>query len=148
MDIRGLFIRHRTHLYFLVRYGISGALGGLTQVVVIYLWVSVLGLQSHYLWGAVVGFAIALVQSFAMQKYWTFRDHSHDMVGRQIFFYVLASLFTLGLTTVLLHTGRVFIENLGYNYFHIWYLVVQVCTVLIAAVFSFSANWFITFRRR
>ena len=81
-----------------------------------------------------------------MQKYWTFREYSRALIARQMSWYIIVSLVNLGLNTLMLHAGKVLLESDGLNFFHIWYLVVQVFAVGVCAVTGFLLNRFITFR--
>lgn len=146
MDIRGLYSTHRERLLFLIRYGISGATGGAIQVVGLFIWVSLLGLEAHYLWGVGIAYCIAVVVTFALQKYWTFRNYDHETVVKQMIWYTAVSLGNLGVNTLILHSGKLFLEARGVDFFDGWYLVVQVVAVGTAAILSFLSNRYITFR--
>ena len=86
-----------SNYWFLTRYGIVGATGGLIQISVLYFWVNVLRLEAQYLIGAVLGFCAALLVTFTLQKYWTFRDHVHTEVRQQFITYTTVALSSLGL---------------------------------------------------
>ena len=137
---------HREHILFLARYIISGGTAGLIQIIGLYIWVSVLGLTAQYLWGVVIAYCIAVVVGFCMQKYWTFREYSRALIARQMFWYTIVSLVNLGLNALILHAGKVLFESNGLNFFHVWYLAVQVFAVGVCAVTGFLLNRFITFR--
>ena len=141
-----LYVTHRERIHFLARYGISGATGGIIKTLGLYVWVSVLGFEAEYLWGVVIAYCVALAVTFLMQKYWTFRDRSHAMLGHQVVFYTLVSLVNLGINALLLHLGKVSLESAGMDFFRGWYLLVQVLAVLISAMVAFFANYYITFR--
>ncbi|MBI3572133.1 GtrA family protein [Candidatus Kaiserbacteria bacterium] len=146
MNLRAFVEKHRATFFFLVRYGISGATGGLIQTVGLYIWVSLFGFRATYLWGVVIAYCIAVVVSFVMQKYWTFRDYAGHMVPRQLFWYTTTSLGNLGLNALILHASKQVLEGLGFNFFHLWYLGVQVIAVFVVALSSFLSNRYITFR--
>ncbi len=133
-------------LGFLMRYGIVGATGGAVQTSTLYLWIDVLHLETHYLLGAVAGFCMALLVTFTLQKYWTFREHTHTEIQKQFVLYTTIALITLGLNILLLHLGKIFLENLGFDFFDGWYLVVQIAIIGALAVVSFLANYFLTFQ--
>lgn len=137
---------HRPFIAFLVRYGAAGLAGALTQTLILILWVSVLGLKEHYLTGVVLGYSVAVVLSFALQKYWTFRDRAHHRAPQQLFLYTLFSLLNLGLTTILLHSIKQFFEGAGVDYFSGWYVVAQIAVIGIIALMSFVSNRYVTFR--
>ena len=137
---------NREHFLFLTRYIISGGTAGLIQVIGLYIWVSVLGLTEQYLWGVVVAYCIALVVGFTMQKYWTFREYSHELIARQMSWYTAVSLVNLGVNALILHISKVLFESNGLNFFHIWYLAAQIFAVGVCALTGFLLNRSITFR--
>lgn len=134
---------------FIVRYGITGGIGGALQTFVLYIWVSVLGLTAYYLWGLVIGFCITLGVSFTLQKYWTFSYRAqHHMPRRQFVFYGLTALASLGLNALLLFLSKEVLESLGVDFFKIWYLVAQVVIIFVVALLSFLFNYFVTFKEK
>lgn len=146
MHIRELYAFHRERFLFLTRYIISGGTAGLIQIIGLYVWVSVLGLTKQYLWGVVIAYCIAVVVGFSMQKYWTFREYSRELISRQMSWYITVSLVNLALNALILHMGKVILELNGLNFFHIWYLVVQVFAFGVCALTGFLLNRAITFR--
>ena len=134
------------HLLFLARYIISGGTAGIIQIIGLYIWVSVLGLTEQYLWGVVVAYCIAVVVGFSMQKYWTFREYSRELVARQMSWYTTVSLVNLGLNALILHVSKVILEANGFDFFHIWYLVAQIFAFGVCALTGFLLNRSITFR--
>lgn len=131
---------------FLIRYGISGVIGAIVQTLVLYIWVSVLGLRDHYLWGLVVGFCVTLCISFSLQKYWTFADKVHSRLPRQFMFYTLTALGSLLLNAVLLYISKQILEGQGFDFFDKWYLIAQIIIIFMVAVCSFLVNYFVTFK--
>lgn len=142
-----LFHIHKSRIWFLARYGVSGAFGAFVQTFSLYIWVSVLGITEHYLVGAALGLIIALIVTFLLQKYWTFRERTHHRVHKQFGMYTVVALINLGVNLGLLHLSKVIVEGLGHNFFHIWYLVAQVIIVTFVSLMSFLLNYFFTFRR-
>lgn len=133
--------------WFLMRYGIAGAIGAAIQTLALYVWVGVLHLETNYLLGATVGFCIALIVTFTLQKYWTFRDHAHTELQRQFVMYTGIALISLGLNILLLHMSKLLLERLGFNFFDMWYLVAQLAIIGLLAAMTFIANYFLTFRQ-
>jgi len=146
MRIREFFATHRTYFLFLTRYGISGVTAAVIQIVGLYIWVSILGLTAEYLWGVVIAYSVAVVVAFIMQKYWTFRDTSRELMVKQLSWYTAISLANLGLNAIILHASRLILESNGLDFFHIWYLVAQTFAVVICAVIGFLFNRYVTFR--
>ncbi|TSC70159.1 MAG: hypothetical protein G01um101449_420 [Parcubacteria group bacterium Gr01-1014_49] len=131
---------------FLLRYGIVGVTGGIIQTGTLYIWVEVLRMEAHYLVGVVIGFLTALLVTFTLQKYWTFRDHAYSRTRRQFVVYTVIALLNAGLNILLLHSSKLFLERIGVDFFDTWYLLAQASIVVALALASFLANYFITFR--
>lgn len=129
-----------------MRYGITGVFGALVQVFALWLWVGVLGLRDHYLWGVVVGFCSALAITFPLQKYWSFRDRVHHKAPRQFVWYTLIALASLFLNTASLSVAKIILESARVDFFHMWYLVAEMIIVLTVAGLSFLTNRAITFQ--
>src|SRR3989344_4920824 len=146
MQLREYLAAYRTQVSFYVRYGITGVVGALIQTSVLYTWVSLLGFQEEYLWGVAIGFGLAVITTFLLQKYWTFRDYAHYRATRQLILYCAFSIMNFGLNVFLLNMGKVVIESMGLDFFKVWYLAAQILVIGIVAVISFLSNRFITFR--
>ncbi len=139
--------QHKSRLWFLMRYGISGALAGGVQTFILYVWVSILGLQTQYLRGVVVGFCTATIVGFSLQKYWTFAyREQHYLPHQQFIFFILLAFSSLGLNVFLLRISKGIFESIGLNFFHIWYLVAEAGVILCVAALSFFINYLIIFR--
>jgi putative flippase GtrA len=137
---------HRTQLLFLARYGISGIAGGAITVLFLFVWVTLLGLEKTYLLGLGLGFIVALIVTFALQKYWAFRDREPGRTGHQLVSYSVVAITGLVLNAVLLAGAKLLFEWLALDFFHGWYLVVQTGIVCVVAVFNFGMNFLFTFR--
>jgi|SRR3989344_334142 len=87
--------------YVLLRYVVSGGTAGLTLLLALYIFNSLL--KVHYLISSVFAFVVAFVVSFVLQKFWTFKDHSTDGIHKQTVIYLVTSLFGLGLNTLLMY---------------------------------------------
>ena len=133
--------------WFLMRYAIVGACGGGIQTATLYTWVEFFHLEKYYIFGSIIGFCLALLVTFTLQKYWTFRDRAHSQLKKQFFFYTSIAITNLTLNIFFLHTSKVILEALGLDFFHIWYLIVQVGIVVLLAGLSFMANYLFTFNR-
>ncbi len=146
MQMQRLFQEHRTKLFFLLRYGVSGVVGGAIQVFFLYLWVSVFGLQGSYLVGLVLGFIFALIVNFLLQKYWTFRDRAAHRIPHQLLLYSAVALSGLALNAVLLAGAKKFLEIFGLSFFHGWYLLAQGIIFVIVSFFNLTMNFLFTFK--
>jgi len=137
---------NRSRFLFLARYGISGLTGGAIQVISLYIWITLLGFKSTYLLGLILGFVVALIVTFTLQKYWAFRDTVSSRAPHQLFSYSVVAVLGLVLNTVLLTGAKAMFEWFSLDFFHGWYLIAQTVIVCIVALFNFSMNFLFTFR--
>lgn len=131
---------------FFIRYLIVGVSGGIVQTATLYVWIEWLRLSDIYLWGVVIGFLLALAETFLLQKYWTFRDRTKADTHKQFISYTLVALVNLGMNTFFIRSMKEIADAHRTDFFHIWYLVAQMGAVVLVAALSFFANYFITFR--
>ncbi len=146
MRFHTFFAEHRERLLFLTRYGISGIIGGAIQVLFLFVWVTLLGLESTYLIGLGLGFIAALIVTFALQKYWAFRDREVGRMSRQLLSYSIVAISGLALNAALLAGAKMLSGFLSLDFFHGWYLIAQIVIIGIVSVFNFSMNFLFTFR--
>jgi putative flippase GtrA len=111
----------------IVRYIISGGTALALDLVLLFIFTDILGWW--YLWSAIVAFAIAIVVSFVLQKFWTFEDRTADGVHRQFALYIAIALGNTAVNTGLMY---VFVD-----YFKILYLFSQIIASGIIAASSF-----------
>lgn len=146
MRISELFATYRTRVLFLIRYGVSGVIGGVIQVVFLYVWVSGLGFEETYLLGLCLGFVAALVAAFGLQKYWAFRDNESSRMRGQLLSYSVVAVSGLALNALLLTGAKLAFVSVGVDFFQGWYLLAQTVVVGIVSVFNFAMNFIFTFR--
>jgi|SRR3989344_80563 len=120
----------------IVRFLISGGIATGVNLLALYLLVHVMGMW--YLTSSIVAFFVGFVASFMLQKFWTFKDHRRDVMGKQLIIYLLIVLFNLGLNTGLVY---VFVE-----YAKFWPLVAQALASLVIAFEGFFAYRMLVFR--
>lgn len=138
---------HASKFHTLFKYGIVGATGGLLQIATLYVWVDILHLSALYLLGSVVGFCIALVVTFLLQKYWTYSNRGAWRTRKQALSYSVVALSGLILNAALLATAKWGIETSGHDFFHGWYLVVQIGAVAVVSVCNYLLNSRLTFKQ-
>jgi putative flippase GtrA len=127
-----------TRIRFLIRYGLVGSLGACIQLVADYICVEFF--HAHYQYGVVIGFLMAVITTFTLQKLWTFKDTTTHQTRFQFTVYTLIAIFSL-IGNVLLM--RFFVDLLG-----LWYLLAHSYTIFIVTGVSFILNNFITFHER
>lgn len=109
------------------RFLFSGGVSFGTDIVLLYLFTDVFGVW--YLASAVVAFVFAFFVSFAMHKFWTFRDHSREGMRMQMGVYFFVAVVNLILNTFLVY---MFVEWSGLHY-----IIAQVVASLLIAIESF-----------
>ncbi len=87
--------------HLIVRYLISGGTSAVVNVGIFSLLHYYFGF--YYIFSNVVAFCIAFCISLVLQKFWTFQDHSTENMHVQGLFYLVSSLFGLGVNTAILY---------------------------------------------
>src|SRR3989344_9279280 len=121
-----------------IKYAIVGGIAALTQFSVFYILLRWWG-NYYYLLATSVAFLIAVTVSFSAHKIWTFRDKDMSRVRWQLPVFLTVAISNLLLNSVFMYilvqfSGRI--------------LVAQGVTVGILALWSFTLNRTITFRKR
>ncbi len=115
--------------YQVLRYLASGFLANVVFFGVLVLLKEIL--QIWYLYASSIAYLIALVASFNLQKFWTFRS----MDTRTSTFTLQAVLY--GLNSALGFFLNGFIVYLAVERLHLWYIIGQLLATSFFAVFSF-----------
>ena len=122
------------NIWLLIRYGISGVIGIVTNIVTLYILTDLLGIW--YLASAVLAFCITLVVTFSLQKYWTFKDHEGEIMTQGVTYTIIA------LTSLVIGTVSLYV---AVDVFKFWYLGSQVVIMCALAGWNFLANKYFTF---
>jgi dolichol-phosphate mannosyltransferase len=120
----------------ILRYGISGVIGILVNLITLYLLTDLAGLW--YLLSAVLAYIMSFIVAFTLQKYWTFRDTDHSRLPRQATLYLMIALGALLFDLLALY--------ILVDIFEFWYLGSQIFVLAIIAGTSFLLNKNITFK--
>ncbi|MBP6885648.1 MAG: GtrA family protein [Candidatus Pacebacteria bacterium] len=115
--------------YQIIRFLIGGAFVFCVSIGLLYFFVDILGIW--YLWGTTLSFLISLGISFAVQKYWTFRDASTERLKGQMGVYATLQVINLAANDGLMY--------IGVEFAHMPYLLVQVFTAGSIAIWSYFA---------
>lgn len=135
---RALETRLGGRVFKLIRYLISGGTAAAVNWSVLFLLVHIGSV--YYLYASVIAFIISIGVSFAMQKFWTFRDNVVHDIRTQFSRYLFVIFLSLVLNTTLVY---LFVEKL-----HIWYLLAQIIATLIIAITNFFCYKHFVFRDR
>lgn len=104
----------------LLRFLISGAMAACVHIL-IFTFLVMNGLW--YIAATVIGFCVAFIVSFSLQKWWTFNDYGHGRVGRQLGAYLALQLGNLLLNAAGLYF---FVEIFGISPSHSLILVLAI----------------------
>lgn len=133
------FFVARWHLSLqLVRYVIAGGTAASTELLFLYVFTHFLGIW--YFFSLFLAFAVALLVSFLLQKFWTFADTETDGIHLQASSYLFVSLVNLAVNAMLLY---LLVQFAG-----LWYIYAQIAIDALIAVSSFLIYKFLIFRKR
>jgi putative flippase GtrA len=113
-----------SHIAF--RYIVSGGTGACVQIGGIYVLHGIFGMW--YVAASALAFVMAIVVSFLMHKFWTFKDRRPEMSKQFVIFFIIA-IINLGVDVIVIYG---FVHGL-----HMWYLLAQILTSAIVALWSF-----------
>ena len=125
-----------TRYRMFIKYVISGGSAALTDIILLYFFTEIVDIW--YLASSVLAFIAALVVSFMLQKFWTFRDASLDKVHSQFVLTTIVALANLGLNTLFMY---ILVDRVG-----LWYILAQLITGATLALGSFTAYRKIIFK--
>lgn len=120
-------IRVGERAHKLIRYLISGGTAALVNWGTLFLLVH-LG-NMYYVHASILSFIASIGVSFAMQKFWTFRDNLVHDIHIQFTRYLVVILVSLLLNTALIYF---LVEKV-----HVWYMFAQVIATILVAITNF-----------
>lgn len=123
--------------YKIIRFLFSGAIGAGTNLFLLYIFTEYLDL--YYVISVMISFVIATTISFIMQKFWTFKDNSKEVVHTQAIVFTIVSIINLCINTAIVYS----IVEFG----HLHYLIGQVCASIIVAFESFFIYKYFIFKK-
>ena len=111
----------------LMRYIMSGGTAAIVTIGLLFVFTHYVGMW--YIIAAIIANIFGLVVSFTLQKFWTFRDHSRDILKAQATTYFIIFLFNLVTNSVILYC---LVE-----FFNLHYLLAQVVSGGMLACLSY-----------
>lgn len=127
---------NRERLFFLLRYLFAGGLAFATNLALLFIFAHYFHLW--YLTASTLSFIISVIVSFTVQKFITFRDRTTDNVHHQIAKYVAIALFNV--------TANVGIMYLLVDSAHVHYMIAQIVSAGIIAVWSLAVYRYLIFK--
>jgi glycosyltransferase involved in cell wall biosynthesis/putative flippase GtrA len=113
----------------LLRYLVAGITAASSNILLFYLFTYPLSI--NYLYSSVYAYWLSFVVSFALQKFWTFRDKSISKAHHQFIKYAIVVFVGVIVNTLCMY---IFV-----SLFRIWPVLAQVLTGAVIAVFNFFA---------
>ena len=120
-----------------IRFLIAGGSAAVVNFSVFYLT----NVDGHYILASIYAFFAAFLVSFLLQKYWTFKEHTHSMVKTQILMYLAVAGMNIFIGTMLLY---VLVEYFGIHN----HLVAQIMSQSLIACMSYFVYKHVIFRPR
>lgn len=131
-------VKKRPVIKQLMKFSIVGALNTGIDFI-IYLLLTRLShfWQTHYLWAAGISFSVAVINSYILNKTWTFRDKSKE-IHLQFPKFFLISLVALALNELILY----FLVG----HLKIYDLLAKIIAVILVTFWNFTMNKIWTFK--
>jgi putative flippase GtrA len=125
-----IYLIHQIFLKYkkIFRYIISGGIATCLNIVVLFICVHYYDLW--YLTSAIISFCFAVVVSYLLQKFWTFKNYLRENISKQFFIFFIFALSMLLLNTLLMY---LFVEIIGF-----YYLIAQITVSLIIGLASYA----------
>lgn len=121
----------------LLRYFTSGITSAGTQIGLLYIFTDIVGLW--YIYSSILAFAVAVVTSFILQKFWTFNNKEIKRAHRQFLGYLIIAILGVIANTAFMY---LFVDIFG-----IWYILAQIITGGIIMFFNFLMYKFFIFNK-
>lgn len=121
-----------------VRFVAAGSTAAISQLVLLYILTDIIGLW--YLASSIIAFCIAVLISFVLHKFWTFKDRVIKGIFGQFAAFFGVAVFGLVFNTVLMF--------LWVDLIHLWYIYAQVITGLLVMFSNFTLYKFVVFRNK
>lgn len=101
-------------------------------------------------WGLIpantISFSLAVINSYFLNKYWTFRNHQSAHL-RQFSSFILVSLIGLGLSNLLIYYGTQFLGTYDFGLSFSWhYNIAKAVSAVVVLTWNFFASKFFVFR--
>lgn len=121
----------------LLRYLVSGIVAASTNIGLLYVFTDLFKLW--YLHASIIAFTSSVLISFTLQKFWTFNDRNIKNTHRQFINYIVVAILGVVMNTVAMY--------LLVDLFDIWYILAQILTGILIAIFNFLMYKFFIFNR-
>lgn len=121
-----------------IKFVISGALATIVNLFFLFIFFSILDIQIIY--ASSMSWLLAILISFNLQKYWTFRSFSFKKMSSQVILYLLIAILSLILNARWMY---LLVEGLNINY-----LLAQIIVLFVLAILNYIVYKFIIFKEK
>lgn len=122
-------------IYRAFKFGIVGCVGMGVDFGLTWLFKEKLRLDKFF--ANAIGFTMAVVSNYILNRIWTFESHSTKIM-RQFLLFLLVSLVGLAINTVVIYALH---EKKQHRFYRS-----KVVATIVVALWNFFANYFLTFR--
>jgi len=112
----------------ITRYILAGGFATASNLAILFVGVHYFKLW--YLTGAIIAFCCAVIISYLLHKFLTFKNYSTHNMHKQFLNFFIFALIMLGLNTLLMY---VFVGIVG-----LWYLLAQALAALVVAWINYT----------
>lgn len=122
----------------IIKFSITGLLNTIIDFSILNFLIGVLS------WAVLpantVSFSVAVINSYFLNKYWTFRDKQPVHI-RQFSIFIIVSLVGLGLSNLLIYLGLEFFKVYTFELSFVWhYNIAKAISALIVLAWNFLAS--------
>lgn len=121
-----------------VKYTLISFIGGALNLAILYSLTEFLGI--YYIISAVIGFIVAGINNFTLNKVLTFKEHLKDKYFKEYFYFLSVSIFSYVLSILILYFLTEFAG--------IFYIFSQAIALIAGGSLNFVINKIYTFRAR
>lgn len=120
----------------IIKFCIAGVISAIIDIGILSILVELF--STPILTANTISFLIAVINSYFINKYWTWKDFSKNHKSQFSKFFIIS---TIGLIM------NLFLMSLALS-FNLWYLLAKVIIILIVAIWNFTANHLWTFSEK
>jgi putative flippase GtrA len=103
--------------------------GGLNSSIQIGVCIALVSMGIHYMVATTVGYGLAVINSFILNKFWTFSNNNKEAANKQFLIFIIINIVSLGLNNTLMFA---FVE-----YLDLILLVAQSLSIIVVMAVNF-----------
>ena len=119
-----------------IRFGIVGTIGFVIDFSITYLLKE--KLKTNKFVANSIGFSLAVINNYLLNRYWTFRNHNSSILG-EFSLFLLVCLIGLLLNNIVLYLLN---EKANFSFY-----IAKIGSVFVVMLWNFTANYFYVFHQ-